>query len=201
MGQGFGRYNEAGASRVLLKDFVQGRLCYCVPPPNADAADRAERKAHERTAKVFAQTAAAASAGKDEHAHAHDHAHDHDHDHDHGDESETDEDGELEVVDGSAARASGPVMLSDEAQLTEQDIALLLSHDQLLFEHGASLKETDGKLRAAQRNDKSYKTNGHRFRRADPYSEGDYFAVRAAGKNNAGKTFTRVTRDWDKDKE
>jgi large subunit GTPase 1 len=189
MGQGFGRYNEAGASRVLLKDFVQGRLFYCVPPPNADAADRAERKAHERTAKVFAQTAAAVNAGNDEHAH--------DHDHDHGDESETDEDGELEVVDGSAARASGPVMLSDEAQLTEQDIALLLSHDQLVFEHRASLKEADGKLRAAQRNDKSYKTNGHRFRRADPYSEGDYFAVRAAGKHNAGKTFTRVTRDWE----
>jgi len=41
-GQGHGRIDEPRGSRLLLKDFVSGKLLYCHPPPGFTSADAAE---------------------------------------------------------------------------------------------------------------------------------------------------------------
>jgi large subunit GTPase 1 len=43
-GKGMGRWDEGKSARVVLKDFVNGRLPYCHPPPNVEGEDSVDAK-------------------------------------------------------------------------------------------------------------------------------------------------------------
>jgi len=173
-GSGHGRFNEAHGSRMLLKDFVAGKLCYSCPPP----ADGSAAQGNLLTIDAAVDQGEEAAQATDQAAPF----------------------VPLSTLElGSDDEDFGPgAALPEDAEITEEDLALLMNDEQTLFSETNKIAATIAKAnRKPSKKKKDGK--GRRGRHDDPYGSGDYFEVRAGGKSAKGKAFTRVEQPYQRD--
>lgn len=140
--QGHGRYNEAMGARILLKDFVKGKLAFCVSPPCST--------------NDLDQTSESLQA-------------------------------QAPVPPSSEANVS----MTQDVQMTEEELALLMNEDQLLFSESLKIDDKVAQEHAKPNRKKQTKHQRRKHRPDNPYGNGDYFEARTTGKHQKGG-FTRV---------
>ncbi|GBG25995.1 Guanine nucleotide-binding protein-like 1 [Hondaea fermentalgiana] len=166
MGSGHDRYNEAYGARIMLKDFVRGKLCYCCPPPSLDVPASATLAGRAPVPPVGSDTGA------------------------NREDLEVDDDDDNDGADFAVGSGVDATILDEslEAQLEMLELAGTDADDQLIYDETTKSDPTALKSRTKRRHGRKHR----KARDPDPYGGGTFFAAKQAGKNNQGKTFTRV---------
>mmetsp|Transcript_3558 Transcript_3558/g.6120 ORF Transcript_3558/g.6120 Transcript_3558/m.6120 type:complete len:660 (+) Transcript_3558:62-2041(+) len=178
MGSGHDRFNESHGARILLKDFVRGKLCYCCPPPDANEENKA-------TVLLSAPGVEKPVAGTD-HLMGHDTIAEEESDDDEGDGDDDGDDDDMEI----RPLVSGGVNVLDEdleAQLRMLELDADAS-DQLIYDETTKVDIHAKASRTKRRHGRKHR----KARDPDPYSANNFFLAKQTGKKHQGKEFTRL---------